>query len=58
MPGATTYLLLILFRSSTWLSHSFNFDQRRLPDKFRTAMPITFLCPTSTTNRIPRVIPV
>jgi hypothetical protein len=40
------------------LSHSFNFDQRRLPDTFLTAIATAFFCPTSTTSRLPRVTPV
>jgi hypothetical protein len=40
------------------LSHSLNFDQRRRPNTLRTAMPIAFLWPTSTANRLPRVTPV
>ena len=39
-------------------SHSFNFDQRRRPDTFFTAMATAFFCPTRTTSRLPRVTPV
>jgi hypothetical protein len=39
-------------------SHSCNFDQRRRPEMLRTAMAAAFLCPTSTTSRLPRVTPV
>lgn len=40
------------------LSQSPSFDQRRRPAVFRTARPIAFACPTSTTSRLPRVTPV
>src|SRR5262249_441941 len=40
------------------MSHPPSFDQRRRPDALRTAMAIAFFCPTSTTNRLPRVTPV
>jgi hypothetical protein len=40
------------------LSHTCNFDQRRRPEMLRTAMATAFLCPTSTTGRLPRVTPV
>ncbi len=39
-------------------SHSSSFDQRRRPEKLRTAMATAFFCPTSTTSRLPRVTPV
>jgi hypothetical protein len=39
-------------------SHSPSFDHRRLPETLRTAMATAFFCPTSTTNRFPRVMPV
>ncbi len=40
------------------ISNSRNFDHRRRPRLLRTAMAITFFCPTSTTSRLPRVMPV
>jgi hypothetical protein len=39
-------------------SHSLNFDQRRRPETFFTAMATAFFCPTRTTRRLPRVTPV
>ena len=39
-------------------NHSFSFDQRLRPETLCTAMAIAFFCPTNTTNRFPRVIPV
>ena len=39
-------------------NHSSSFDQRRLPETFFTAMATALRCPTSTTSRLPRVIPV
>ena len=39
-------------------SHSFNFDQRRRPETFFTAMATAFFWPTKTTSRLPRVTPV
>jgi hypothetical protein len=39
-------------------SRSRSFDQRRRPQALRTAMPIAFFCPTSTTSYLPRVMPV
>jgi hypothetical protein len=39
-------------------SHSASFDHLRRPETFRTAMATAFFCPTSTTSRLPRVIPV
>ena len=41
-----------------FVSHSFNFDQRRRPDTLRTAIATAFFCPTNTTSRFPRVTPV
>jgi hypothetical protein len=39
-------------------SHSPSFDQRRRPETLRTAIAMAFFCPTSTTSRLPRVMPV
>lgn len=39
-------------------SHSSSFDQRRRPETLRTAMATAFFWPTSTTRRLPRVMPV
>ena len=39
-------------------SHSPSLDQRRRPDTLRTAIAMAFFCPTSTTSRLPRVMPV
>jgi hypothetical protein len=39
-------------------SHCFSFDHRRAAREFLTAIANAFLCPTSTTRRLPRVIPV
>jgi hypothetical protein len=39
-------------------SHSCNFDHRRRPETFRTAMATAFFCPTNTTSFLPRVTPV
>ena len=39
-------------------SHSSSFDQRRRPETFFTAMAAAFFWPTSTTSRLPRVMPV
>ena len=38
--------------------HSSSFDQRFLPETFLTAMAAAFFWPTSTTSRLPRVMPV
>ena len=40
------------------VSQSFSFDQRRRPEMFFTAIATAFFCPTNTTNRLPRVMPV
>ena len=42
----------------TGRSHSSSLDQRRRPETLRTAMATAFFWPTSTTSRLPRVIPV
>ena len=39
-------------------SHSSSFDQRRRPETFFTAMATALCWPTSTTSRLPRVMPV
>jgi hypothetical protein len=39
-------------------SHCFSFDHRCSAREFLTAIANAFLCPTSTTRRLPRVIPV
>ena len=39
-------------------SHSRSFDQRFRPETLRTAIATAFLLPTSTTSRLPRVMPV
>ena len=39
-------------------SHSSSFDQRRRPEMFFTAMATALRWPTSTTSRLPRVMPV
>jgi len=39
-------------------NHSCSFDHRRRPEMLRTAIATAFFCPPSTTNRLPRVMPV
>jgi hypothetical protein len=39
-------------------SHSANFDHRRRSETLRTAMAMTFFCPTNNTSRFPLVTPV
>lgn len=39
-------------------SQSQSFVHRRRPETFRTPIATAFVCPTSTTNFLPRVTPV
>jgi hypothetical protein len=45
-------------RGAPMRSRSSSFDQRRRPDRLRTAIAMAFFWPTRTTSRLPRVTPV
>ena len=51
------YQLPVVF-AAVAASHSRSFDHRRQPETLRTAMATALRLPTSTTSRLPRVMPV
>ena len=46
------------FQLAVKANHSRSFDHRRRPDTLRTAIATALRVPTSTTSRLPRVMPV